>query len=411
MRKLIASEFITLDGVIEAPGHEEHRDGKNAWALQGGSEDQQRFKIEELFAADALLLGRVTYQIFAAFWPTAPKDQGFTDRMNSLKKYVVSTTLRDAEWNNTTILRRKVPEEIAKLKARPGDDILIHGSADLVNSLMKHDLIDEYRLMVFPVVLGSGKRLFRDESDTSHLQLMGTRAFSSGVVVLIYQPASQSPTSEYVQRFAWTDEQAKSFQAAQNPDRILASILFTDIVDSTARAATLGDREWRRLLDRHDRIARAAVERFRGHPVKSTGDGILATFDAPTRALRCAFELTDSLAELGLSIRAAIHTGEIEIRDDDIGGIGVHVAARALGLAGESQVVVTRTVRDLATGTDLVFNPVGSVGLRGFLANGSSTRRQVSEGESLSPATPQPRRQPSRSSVVRELLAPAFSVK
>jgi class 3 adenylate cyclase/dihydrofolate reductase len=365
MRKLIASEFITLDGVIEAPGHEEHRDGKNAWALQGGSEDQQRFKIEELFAADALLLGRVTYQIFAAFWPTAPKDQGFADRMNSLKKYVVSTTLRDAEWNNTTILRRNVPEEIAKLKARPGDDILIHGSADLVNSLMKHDLIDEYRLMVFPVVLGSGKRLFRDESDTAHLQLVGTRTFSSGVVVLTYQPASQSPTSEYAERFAWTDEQAKSFQAAQNPDRVLASILFTDIVDSTARAATLGDREWRRLLDRHDRIARAAVERFRGHPVKSTGDGILATFDAPTRALRCALELTDSLAELGLSIRAAIHTGEIEIRDDDIGGIGVHVAARAVGLAGEGQVVVTRTVRDLATGTDLVFNPVGSVGLRG----------------------------------------------
>jgi class 3 adenylate cyclase len=365
MRKLIVSEFITLDGVIEAPGHEEHRDGKNAWALQGASDDQQRFKLEELFAAEALLLGRVTYQIFAAFWPSAPGDQGWADRMNGMPKYVVSATLSEARWNNSTLIRGNVPEEVLKLKEQPGKPILIHGSADLVNSLMKHDLIDEYRLMVFPVVLGSGKRLFRDESDIAHLRLVGTRTFSSGVVVLTYQPASQSPTSGYAERFAWTDEQVKSFQAAQNPDRVLASILFTDIVDSTGRAATLGDREWRRLLDRHDRIASTDVERFRGHLVKSTGDGILATFDAPTRALRCAFELTGSLAEVGLSIRAAIHTGEIEIRGEDVGGIGVHIAARALAEAGEQQVIVTRTVRDLATGTDLAFTPLGSVGLRG----------------------------------------------
>jgi class 3 adenylate cyclase len=365
MRRLIASEFITLDGVIEAPGDEEHRDGKNAWALRGASEEQQRFKIEELFAADALLLGRVTYQIFAAFWPTAPEDQGFADRINGMKKYVVSTTLNDATWSNTSIVRGNVTEEVGRLKEQSGGDILIHGSSDLVNSLMKHDLIDEYRLMLFPVVLGSGKRLFRDESDTSHLELVGTRAFSSGVVLLTYRPAGESPTSEYAERYAWTEEQVKSFQAAQNADRVLASILFTDIVDSTGRAARLGDRDWRRLLDRHDRIARAEVERLRGNLVKNTGDGILATFDAPTRALRCAFGLKESLADLGLSIRAAIHTGEIEIRDDDIGGIGVHITARALGEAGERQVIVTRTVRDLATGTDLVFTPMGSVGLRG----------------------------------------------
>jgi class 3 adenylate cyclase/dihydrofolate reductase len=365
MGRLIVSEFVTLDGVIEAPGHEEHRDGKNAWALRGASEDQQRFKIEEAFAADALLFGRVTYQIFAVFWPTAPRDQGFADRMNGIKKYVVSRTLRDAEWNNTTVLRENVREEVAGLKQRHGGNILIYGSADLVNSLMPYGLIDEFRLLVFPVVLGSGKRLFREESDTSHLRLVRTQAFSSGAVLLTYEPAREGPTSEYTDRYAWTEEQVRSFQAAQDPDRVLASILFTDIVDSTGRAAALGDQEWRRLLDRHDRIARAEVERFRGRLIKSTGDGILATFDAPTRALRCAFGLNEAVKDLGLSIRAAIHTGEIEIRDDDVGGIGVHVTSRALGQAGQGQVIVTRTVRDLATGTDLDFTPVGPVSLRG----------------------------------------------
>jgi len=365
MRRVIVSEFVTLDGVMEAPGHEEHQDGRNAWALLGASEDQQRFKAEELFAAGAILLGRVTYQIFATFWPSAPGDQEFANRMNSIEKYVVSTTLKEAEWNNTVILRGDIAEEVSKLKQPHGGDILIYGSADLVNSLMKHDLIDEYRLLVFPVVLGSGKRLFRDESDTSHLRLVGTRAFSSGIVLLSYQPAGESPSSEYAETFAWTEEQIKSLQAAQNADRVLASILFTDIVDSTGRAAALGDRRWRQLLDRHDRVARAAVERFRGHFVKTTGDGILATFDAPTRALRCAFELHERFTDLGLGMRAAIHTGEIEIRDEDVGGIGVHIAARALVEAGEGRVIVTRTVRDLATGIDLVFTPLGSVGLKG----------------------------------------------
>lgn len=365
MRRVIASEFVTLDGVIEAPGHEEHRDGRNAWALQYGSEDQQRFKVDELFAADALLLGRVTYQIFAAFWPTAPKDGGFADRMNGLPKYVASTSLKQAAWHNSTLIKGDAAGEIAKLKREPGGDIFIYGSADLVNSLISHDLIDEYRIMVFPVVLGSGKRLFRDGSDTTHLRLVDTRTFSSGVVVLTYQPAGETPSSEYVETFAWTNEQVRSLQAAQNPDRVLATVLFTDIVDSTRRAAALGDRQWRQLLDRHDRTARAEVDRFKGHYVKSTGDGILATFDAPTRALRCAFELNDALAGLGLDIRAAIHTGEIEIRDDDVGGIGVHIAARALGAAGDRQVIATRTVRDLATGTDLIFNSLGAVGLRG----------------------------------------------
>jgi class 3 adenylate cyclase/dihydrofolate reductase len=366
MRRLIASEFVTLDGVMEAPGHEQHPDGKNAWALQYAGEDQQRFKVDELLDAGAILFGRVTYEIFAAFWPTAPKDEGFADRMNSIPKYVVSKNLKTAAWQNSTIIKGNAGEEIAQLKRQPGGNILLYGSADLLNSLIKHDVIDEYRLMVFPVVLGSGKRLFRDANHTTQLQLVETRTFDSGVTVLTYQPTDRVPSSRYVETFAWTGEQTKSWQAAQNADRVLATVLFTDIVGSTAHAAAVGDQQWRRLIDRHDQVARAEVDRFRGNFVKATGDGILATFDAPTRALRCAFGLNDAFADLGLAIRSAIHTGEIEMRDDDVGGIGVHIAARALAQAGGCQVIVTRTVRELATGTDLVFDSLGSVGLRGI---------------------------------------------
>jgi class 3 adenylate cyclase len=146
---------------------------------------------------------------------------------------------------------------------------------------------------------------------------------------------------------------------------VLATIMFTDIVDSTGRAASMGDRQWRRLLDRHDEIAQTEVARWHGNVIKTTGDGVLATFDAPTRALRCAFALRASLARAGVDIRVALHTGEIEMREGDIGGIGVHIASRALSEAGSREIVVTRTVRDLATGTDLAFSPLGTVGLRG----------------------------------------------
>jgi class 3 adenylate cyclase/dihydrofolate reductase len=366
MRRLIASEFVTLDGVMEAPGHEPHPDGKNAWTLRYVGEDQQRYKAEELFEAGAILLGRVTYEIFAAFWPTAPNDQGFANRMNSIPKYVVSGSLRTAGWQNSIIIGGNPAEKIAELKQQSGGDILLFGSADLLNSLIKHDVIDEYRIMVFPVMLGSGKRLFRDATDVTHLQLVDTRTFASGVTVLTYRPADRVPSSKYVETFAWTQEQMRSWQAVQNADRVLATVLFTDIVGSTEQAAALGDQGWRRLLDRHDRVAHAEVERFRGRFVKSTGDGILATFDAPTRAVRCAFGLNAGLGDFGLAIRSAIHTGEIEFRDDDIGGIGVHIAARALAQASDREVVVTRTVRDLVTGTDLVFSPLGAVGLRGI---------------------------------------------
>jgi class 3 adenylate cyclase len=219
--------------------------------------------------------------------------------------------------------------------------------------------------MLFPVILGSGKHMFRDQIETRHLRLASSRTFGSGVVLLVYEPEAQEPTSPYLEHYSWTKEQVRSLHAAQDTERVLATVLFTDIVGSTERAARMGDRAWRQLLDHHDEVARAEVGRWHGEFVKTTGDGILATFDTPTRALRCAFGLREALANLGLDIRAAIHTGEIEMRDGDIGGIGIHIASRALAEAGDGRVVVTRTVRDLATGTDLSFAPLGSMGLRG----------------------------------------------
>lgn len=367
MSRLVVAEFLTLDGVIEAPGFEEHRDGKNGWALRLQTPEMQDFFRDQLASVGAFLLGRTTYQIWAAFWPTAGGDADLVKQMNEATKYVVSNTLKEADWANSTLLAGDWAAKVAALKRKPGGDILVEGSADLVNGLMEHNLIDEYQLLVFPLILGSGKHLFRDGIDLRPLRLVNTKAFPSGVVLLVYHPESEMPTSRYAQPgyYTWTQEQVRSLQAAQNTDRVLATVLFTDIVDSTARAAEVGDREWRKLLDRHDQVSRAEVTRWHGTVVKTTGDGLLATFDAPTRALRCAFGLKESLAALGLRIRAAIHTGEIEMREGDIGGIGVHIASRALAEAGGDAVVVTRTVRDLATGTDLAFKPLGSVGLRG----------------------------------------------
>ena len=365
MGRLILTAFMTVDGVMEAPGFDEHRSGRNAWALRLTDDELQRNNKQQLDSAEVILLGRTTYQIWAAFWPSFKNDETFGRRMNDIPKYVVSNTLARADWANTTILHGDAAVEVAALKERIDGEILLYGSADLLATLMKAELIDEYRLMLFPVVLGSGKRLFRDEADMRHLRLVSARTFPLGVVLLTYEPEAEVPIGPYAEAYSWTDEQIQSLHAAQDTDRVLATVMFTDIVDSTARAAALGDRPWRQLLDRHDEIARAEVERWHGQLVKTTGDGVLATFDAPTRALRCAFALRSTLAGVGLDIRAAIHTGEVELRSDDIGGIGLHIAARALAEAGDRQVVVTRTVRELATGTDLTFTSLGTVGLRG----------------------------------------------
>jgi class 3 adenylate cyclase len=365
MRRLVVVEFMTLDGVMEAPGLEEHRSGRNAWALRHSAEDLQRHNIDQLLATGAILLGRTTYQIWAAFFPTMRDDEGFAAHVNSVPKYVVSDSMQEAGWQNATIIRGvDLASTVTDLKTQPGGDILAFGSADLVASLMSLDLIDEYRLMLFPVVLGSGKHLFGDNIDIVHMRLVGSRTFSSGVVLLTYEPTDDVPETQYTESYAWTDEMVQSLHAAQDTNRILATVLFTDIVNSTRRAAEIGDRQWRRLLDRHDELARAEVGRWHGRLVKTTGDGILATFDAPTRALRCAFALRAALSREGIDTRTAIHTGEVEVRDDDIGGIGVHIASRVLNETDARDIIVTQTVRDLATGTDLAFSPHGAVGLR-----------------------------------------------
>lgn len=180
MRKVFATEFLTLDGVMEAP---------DQWSFQFWSDESGTFKLDELLATDALLLGRVTYEGFAAAWPSMTDEEGFAERMNGLPKYVVSTTLDEVAWNNSHLIKGDVAKEVAALKQQPGQDIAIHGSADLVRTLMQHGLIDEYRLMLFPVVVGKGKRLFRDEGEKTALKLVESKTFASGVVVLTYEPA------------------------------------------------------------------------------------------------------------------------------------------------------------------------------------------------------------------------------
>jgi dihydrofolate reductase len=186
--RLVVSEFITLDGVVEAPGGEFHPDGKTAWVVPHFTEETGAFKLNELHDTDALLLGRATYEQFAKAWPTAADEQGFADRMNSLPKYVASSTLDEPlEWNST-LVKGDISEVVAELKGEYKRDILIAGSAGLVHTLIPLGLIDEFRLMIFPVVLGSGKRLFRDGIASLPLRLVQTAAFNSGVVVHSYEP-------------------------------------------------------------------------------------------------------------------------------------------------------------------------------------------------------------------------------
>jgi len=192
MRKLIVSEFLSLDGVMEGPGPDDPFE-LAGWTMKYMSQEIGRYKYAELFASDAHLLGRVTYQGFAAAWPSRKDEMGFADRMNSMPKYVVSTSLEKAEWNNSHIIRSNVAEEISRLKQQPGLDILVAGSARLVNTLIEYDLADEYHLLVYPVVLGKGKNLFKDGTQAA-LQLVETKAFSSGVIAHIYQPDRKSST-------------------------------------------------------------------------------------------------------------------------------------------------------------------------------------------------------------------------
>jgi dihydrofolate reductase len=184
MRKAIVSEYVSLDGVIENP----------VWTFRFTGEGQQRFKYDELCAADALLLGRVTYEGFAAAWPHMTVQAGeYADTMNGYPKCVVSTTQMEEPlgWNNSTLIKGDVVEEVSGLKRQPGRDVLIFGSGSLVKELMRLGLIDEYRLMIFPVVLGSGQRLFGDGIEETALKLVGTDTFDTGVVVLTYCPVEK----------------------------------------------------------------------------------------------------------------------------------------------------------------------------------------------------------------------------
>jgi dihydrofolate reductase len=186
--RIVVTEFVSLDGVMEDPGgSESFKHGGWSFEISRGDEGD-KFKLDEAFASDALLLGRKTYEGFAAAWPS--RDGEFADKFNSMPKYVVSSTLQNPEWNNSTVLNGDLAQEVAKLKQQHDGDIVVHGSAQLVQSLLEQDLVDELRLMVYPVVLGSGKRLFGETSDKKPLKLADSKTVGDGVDILIYKPAT-----------------------------------------------------------------------------------------------------------------------------------------------------------------------------------------------------------------------------
>ena len=192
MSKVVVTEFVSLDGVMEDPGGSEGSK-HGGWTFTfDRSAEGDKFKLDELLAADAMLLGRVTYQGFAAAWPTIKDEVGFAEKMNSMRKYVVSSTLTDADatWDNTTVIRGDVVAEVTKLKAQPGGDLLVEGSAQLARTLIEHNLVDEYRLMVFPIILGSGKRLYPESASNSiRLTLTSFATTASGIQMLTFGSA------------------------------------------------------------------------------------------------------------------------------------------------------------------------------------------------------------------------------
>ena len=186
MRKIIVTEFITLDGVIEAPGGDETRHPHGGWQREYSHRETEKYKIDELASVDALLLGKTTYELFAGFWPSQT-DDGFGNPINRLPKYVVSRSLQKAEWNNCHILR-DVATDVAALKKTEGGNILVYGSGTLVKALLHHDLVDELRLMVYPLSIGGGLRIFDDSRELKKFGLKHSRAIDNGVLILEFQP-------------------------------------------------------------------------------------------------------------------------------------------------------------------------------------------------------------------------------
>jgi dihydrofolate reductase len=187
MGRIVATEFVSLDGVMEAPGGGEDYEHQGwTFEIERGAEGD-KFKLDETLATEALLLGRTTYEGFAAAWPSMKGE--FADKFNAMPKYVVSSTLQEPSWNNTTVLGGDVAEEVARLKGTLDGEVVVHGSAQLVQSLIEQDLLDELRLMVFPVLLGSGKRLFGSASDKKPLRLKSSKTVGDGVAVLVYEAA------------------------------------------------------------------------------------------------------------------------------------------------------------------------------------------------------------------------------
>ena len=184
MRKVVAAEFVSLDGVFEAP---------DRWHFPYFNDEMGQEIGEGFAASDAMLMGRVNYEEWAAYWPQQdPEENPVAATMNGRQKYVVSTTLEEPlEWSNSTLIKENVAEEIEKLKNQPGKDIVISGSATLVRSLLQDGLLDEFKLFVHPIVVGSGKRLFEEEAETKPLELVDSKTFSTGVVYLTYRPAAK----------------------------------------------------------------------------------------------------------------------------------------------------------------------------------------------------------------------------
>ena len=186
MAAIAVTEYVSLDGVMEGPGGGEDYEHVG-WTFDfARGEEGDRFKLDETLASDALLLGRVTYEGFAAAWPSM--DGPFADKFNAMPKYVVSSTIAEGSWSNTTVLSGDVVEEVTALKKEREGEIVVHGSARLAQTLLEHDLVDELRLMVFPVLLGTGKRLFGETSDKKAMELIESRRVGDGITIAIYRP-------------------------------------------------------------------------------------------------------------------------------------------------------------------------------------------------------------------------------